>query len=374
MSDYYELLGVSRTASTDEIKKSYRKLAVKYHPDKNPGDKASEEKFKEISHAYEILSTPEKKQMYDQYGESAFNGGGGGGGGGGFHDPFDIFREVFSGGFGDVFEGIFGFGGQGHSGPRRGRDLEYGLKLDFLEAAKGTEKSIKIRKYDVCSGCGGSGAKEGTGKVTCTSCGGSGQVRQSGGFFSIARTCDACRGAGEIIKDPCTACSGSGRKEVSKNISVTVPAGVSSGVRLRITGEGEPGTSGGPYGDLYVAMSVKEHKVFSRREYDLLYFARVSFAQLTLGDEIEVPWLDGEVELSIPAGTPSGQVFKLKGKGIKRLDGRGRGDYLIKTEVAVPKDLNTHQKEMLREFEASFDGKKAAGTESMVDKVKNIFK
>ncbi len=371
MSDYYELLGVSRNASTDEIKKAYRKLAVKHHPDKNPGDKASEEKFKEISHAYEILSTPEKKQMYDQYGEAAFSGGGGYGG---FHDPFDIFREVFSGGFGDVFEGIFGFGGQGQRGPRRGRDLEYGLKLDFLEAAKGTAKDIKIRKYDVCSGCGGSGAKEGTQKVTCTACGGSGQVRQSGGFFSIARTCDACRGAGEMIKDPCTECAGSGRKEVTKKINVTVPAGVSSGVRLRVSGEGEPGKSGGPHGDLYVALSVKEHKIFSRRDYDLLYLAKVSFSQLVLGDEIKVPWLDGEVELSIPAGTPTGQVFKLRNRGIQRLDGRGRGDYLIKTEIEVPKDLNTRQKEMLREFEASFGGKKAAGEETVIEKVKKIFK
>jgi molecular chaperone DnaJ len=223
MADYYELLGVGRDASSEAIKKAYRKLAVKYHPDKNPGNKEAEEKFKEISHAYEILSDPEKRRQYDQFGESAFQYGAGRPGGfGGFHDPFDIFREVFGGGFGDAFEGMFGFGGSRRKGPQRGRDLEYGIELDFLEAARGTTKQIKVRKLETCPQCSGTGAKPGTGKVACSQCGGSGQVSQSGGFFSISRTCDVCRGTGEVIKEPCSKCSGTGRTETVKKINVTV--------------------------------------------------------------------------------------------------------------------------------------------------------
>ena len=369
--DYYELLGVGRNASAEEIKKAYRKLAVKYHPDKNPGDKEAEEKFKEISHAYEILNDPSKRRQYDQFGEAAFQYTGAGARG--FHDPFDIFREVFGGGFGDIFEGMFGFGGRGRNGPRRGRDLEYGLKLDFLEAAGGVTKQVKVRKHETCSTCDGTGAKPGTEKVTCARCGGSGQVSQSSGFFSIARVCDACGGAGQIIKEPCPGCNGTGIKEVIKKISVDIPAGVDTGIRLRVSGEGEVGVNGGPSGDLYVTISVKEHDFFSRREYDLLYVASVSFTQLVFGDEIKTPGIDGECELSIPSGTRSGHVFRLRGKGIKRLDGRGKGDQLVKVQVEIPKDLNAHQRKLLREFEASFGGEKATGEKKFLDKVKKLF-
>jgi molecular chaperone DnaJ len=370
--DYYELLGVSRNASAEDMKKAYRKLAVKYHPDKNPGNKEAEEKFKEISHAYEVLRDPAKRRQYDQFGEAAFQYAGTGAWG--FHDPFDIFAEVFGGAFGDIFEGVFGFGGRRQRGPRRGRDLEYSLKLDFLEAVKGTTKQVRVRKHETCSVCNGSGAKPGTGKVTCTRCGGSGQINQSSGFFSISRTCDACRGAGEIIKEPCPECNGTGVTEVVKKISVKVPPGVDTGIRLRVSGEGEAGANGGPAGDLYVMISVREHESFSRREYDLLYVAPVSFAQLVFGDQIRVPGIDEEVDFAIPSGTRSGHVFRLRGKGIKRLDGRGRGDQLVKVQVETPKDLNAHQKKLLREFEASFGGKSAAGEKNIVDKVKRMFK
>jgi molecular chaperone DnaJ len=372
MADYYQILGVAKNASAEDIKKAYRKLAVKYHPDKNPGSKEAEEKFKEISHAYEILSDPTKRAQYDQFGEAAFQQGAGFGGFG-FHDPSDIFREVFGGAFGDIFDGMFGFGGTRRRGPRRGRDIEYSLSLDFFEAAKGTTKKIKVRRYETCSSCTGSGAEPGTGKSTCPRCGGRGQISQSAGFFSIARTCDMCQGSGEIIENPCSQCDGLGKKEAIKKIDVRVPAGVDTGVRLRIQGEGDTGVLGGPSGDLFVAISVKKDKFFSRNEYDLLCIVPVSYAQLVFGDEIKVPGIEGEVDLSMPEGTESGHIFRIRGKGIKRLDGRGRGDHLIKVQVEIPKNLNAHQKKTLREFEDSLGGRKASGSKNILSKVKEFF-
>jgi len=369
--DYYELLGVSRSASADEMKKAYRKLAVKFHPDKNPGNKEAEEKFKEISHAYEALSDPAKRRQYDQFGESAFQYGAGGGG---FHDPTDMFREVFSGAFGDIFEGIFGFGGASSSGgARRGRDLEYHIKIDFFEAVTGVSKQIKVRKYDTCSPCGGTGAKPGTGKVTCGACGGRGQVRQSGGFFSIARTCSACGGAGETIKEPCSECGGTGRREVTKKITATIPKGVDSEIRLRLSGEGESGLNGAPPGDLYIAIQVKPHKFFSRRGYDVGCEITVSFAQLTLGDEVSVPGLYGDVAISIPPGTRSGCVFRLRGKGIQRLDSKSKGDQHVKVKVDIPKNLNSRQKKILKEFEESLGKKTVVEEKGFVGKMKEMF-
>ncbi len=370
--DYYELLGVSRDASNEEIKKAYRKLAVKYHPDKNPGDKEAEDKFKEISHAYEVLSDPEKRAQYDRFGEDAFQYGAGAGGFG-FHDPFDLFREVFGGGLGDIFENMFGFGASGRGGPRRGRDLEYSLKLDFFEAVKGTTKQIKVRKHQTCSVCEGSGAKPGTGKTTCPGCGGTGQVSQTSGFFSVSRTCSRCGGAGKIINEPCKKCGGTGREETVKKISVDVPAGVDTGNRLRLSGEGEPGFSGGPPGDLYVSITVREHDLFNRRGHDIYYTLPVSFGQLVFGDEIEVPGIEGSTSLSVSPGTQSGQVFNLRGKGIKRLDGRGKGDQYVKVQVETPKNLSSEQKKLLREFEASQGKKQAAGSKKFIDKVKGFF-
>ncbi|MBL7072455.1 MAG: molecular chaperone DnaJ [Candidatus Omnitrophica bacterium] len=369
--DYYELLGVSRSASADEMKKAYRKLAVKYHPDKNPGNKEAEEKFKEISHAYEALSDPDKRRQYDQFGEAAFQYGAGGGG---FHDPSDIFREVFGGAFGNIFEGIFGFGGTSSAGgARRGRDLEYRIKIDFFEAVTGVSKQIKVRKYDTCSHCSGTGAKPGTSKVTCATCGGSGEVRQSGGFFSIARTCSACGGAGEAIKEPCLECGGTGRKEVTKKITATIPKGVDSGIKLRLSGEGESGLNGAPPGDLYISIQVKPHKFFSRRGIDVGCEISVSFAQLTLGDDITVPGLYGDVAVSIPAGTRSGYVFRLRGKGIQRLDSSSKGDQHVKVKVNIPKKLNARQKKILKEFEESLGKKPAPGEKGFVDKMKGMF-
>jgi len=372
--DYYALFGVEKTASKEEIRKAYRKLAVKYHPDKNPGNKEAEETFKEISHAYETLSDDSKRRQYDQFGESAFQFGGGGGGGG-FHDPFDIFREVFGGGgAGDIFESMFGFGGGSSRESGRGRDLEYNLDIGFMEAVKGTAKKLKIRKYDTCKLCDGSGAKPGTKKVSCTYCNGTGQVRQSGGFFSIASTCNSCSGSGMIIKDPCEKCSGTGREEVTKTLNVDIPEGVDTGVRLRLSGEGEAGKNNGDHGDLYVRIRVKTHKFFTRRDYDLLCRVTVSYAQLVLGDTLEIPGINGDVELSLPSGTESGHVFKVKGKGIKSLDGRGIGDQLVKVDIEIPKNLNPEQKSKLREFEKFLGGKKALGEESLAKKVKKLFK
>ncbi len=367
--DYYELLGVSRDASQETLKKSYRKLALKYHPDKNPGNKEAEEKFKEISHAYEMLSDPEKRAQYDRFGEDAFKYGSGGGGYGGFHDPFDIFREVFGGGF-DIFGDVFGFGGAaGARGPRRGRDLEFNITLDFLEAAKGVSKEIKVHRLETCSECKGSGAKKGTEKINCPQCRGTGKITQSGGFFSISRTCSNCSGSGQIIKNPCTNCSGTGRKEQERKISVDIPAGVDTGTRLRVSDEGEAGILGGPSGDLFVDISVRNHEFFTRNSYDVYYSFDLEYTQLVFGDETEVPTVDGTAKLIIPPGTQSGHIFKLKGQGIERLDRRGKGDEFIKVNVKVPKNLTAEQKKILKEYEASI-GKKSKGEDSITDKIK----
>lgn len=372
--DYYKVLGVSKDDSQDDIKKAYRKLAIKYHPDKNPGDREAEEKFKEVAHAYEILGNAEKRRQYDQYGESVFQGGGGFGG---FHDPFDLFREVFSGsgGLGDIFGDIFGFGGSSsRSGPRRGNDLEYALQLDFIESVKGIKKEITIRRLDECRECGGKGARKGTGLSDCVDCGGRGTISQRGGFFSISRTCPSCGGQGQIIKDPCASCRGRGRQEVSRKIEVNIPAGVDSGTRVRLSGEGEGGIRSGQRGDLYVAISVRDHKDFTRNGYDVYSMVRLSFHQLVLGDEVEIPVINGAALLNVPSGTQSGKIFKLKGQGVPRLDSRGTGDHYVKIEVDVPRTLSSAQKKLLDEFSESFHTGAAKKTKGFVDKIKESFK
>jgi molecular chaperone DnaJ len=374
--DYYEVLGVPRGAGEEEIKKAYRKQAVKFHPDKNPGDKQAEENFKELGHAYEILSDPQKRAAYDQYGHEAFDPRArarGGGGGGGFHDPFDIFREVFGGGGGSIFENMFG-GGADPTGPQRGDDLRYDLQLTLEEAALGCEKEITVTKPDACEACDGSGAEAGSKMRQCGTCGGRGQVLTSRGIFSIAQTCPHCKGAGRILEKPCRKCSGSGKHERTSKIKLRIPAGVEAGSRLRSAGNGEAGARGGPAGDLYVFLQIKPHEIFSREGDDLLCEVPVSFVQATLGAEMEVPTLEGKAIIKIPAGTQPGTLLRLKNYGVKNLQGYGKGDLHIRVQVEVPTHLNAEQKHKLQEFAALCDGREAPLAQGFFEKAKKFFK
>ena len=376
--DYYEILEVSREETADGIKKSYRRLAVKYHPDKNPGDKQAEENFKELGHAYEILSDPQKRAAYDQYGHDAFDPrararGGGFAGGGGFHDPFDIFREVFGGGGGgSIFENLFG-GGQDPNGPQRGDDLRYDLQITLEEAALGCEKEISLNKADQCDQCHGAGAEPGSKMRTCGTCGGRGQVLTSRGIFSIAQTCPHCKGAGRLLDKPCRKCSGSGKYDRTTKIKLRIPAGVESSSRLRSAGNGEAGSRGGPAGDLYVFLQVKPHEMFSRDGDDLLCEVPVSFIQATLGTEIEVPTLQGKATVKIPAGTQPGALLRLKGRGVKNLQGYGQGDLHVRVQVEVPTQLNSEQRQKLTEFAALCDGREMPLSQSFFAKAKKFF-
>jgi molecular chaperone DnaJ len=375
--DYYEVLGVSRTAGGEEIKKSYRKLAVKFHPDKNPGDKHAEEKFKELSEAYEALSDPQKRAAYDQFGHAAFDSRtrarSGGFGAGGFHDPFDIFREVF-GGNSSIFENLFGGGGQDPSAPQRGEDLRFDLEITLEDAALGCEKEISVTKPDRCETCDGSGAEAGSKIKTCETCGGRGQVLMSRGIFSIAQTCPHCKGAGKILEKPCRACHGNGKRERTSKIKLRIPAGVDAGSRLRSSGNGEAGFRGGPAGDLYVVLHVRQHEIFQRDGDDLLCNVPVSFVQAALGAEIEVPTLDGSATVKIPSGTQSHSTFRLKGKGVKNLQGYGHGDLHVRVQVEVPARLNSGQKAKLQEFAALCDNDVNPISKGFFDKAKNLFR
>lgn len=384
--DYYEVLGVSRDVSADELKKAYRKLAVKYHPDKNPGDKTAEDKFKEIGEAYEILSDDQKRAAYDRYGHNAFSGGmggpaGGGMGSGGFHDPFDIFREVFGGGGGGggVFESFFGGGGGGRQqrrdGPQRGSDLRYGLEISLEEAAKGCEREIEYERLNSCKTCSGSGSASGGGKKTCRTCGGVGQVISSRGFFQIQQTCPDCNGSGEVISDPCKACSGSGRSKERTKLRVKIPAGIEDGSRLRSGGNGDYGSKGGPAGDLYIVVQVRQHEIFEREGDDLHCQMPLSFTTAALGGETTVPTLDGKANLKVPAGTQNGTTFRLRGKGIKTLGEDRHGDLYVHVQIAVPTKLNAEQKGHLEAFAKSF-GETPSSTmeESFFEKARKFFK
>ena len=369
--DCYEILGVTRTAEAEEIKKAYRRLALKYHPDKNPGDKSAEEKFKELGEAYEILSDPQKRALYDEHGYAAFDRRSGYAGAGAFHDPFEIFREVFGGG--GLFEGLFG-SGRGDAGqPHRGNDLRYDMEIAFEEAAHGCEKEISVTKPEPCDACQGTGAEPGSRVRTCPACGGRGQVINSRGIFSIAQACPQCQGAGRVLEKPCHSCRGEGRRERASKIKLRIPAGVDTGSRLRSATNGEAGFRGGPPGDLYVVLHVKAHPIFQRDGDDLLCDVPVSFVQAALGADLEVPALEGNAPVKIPAGTQPGTIFRLKGKGIKNVQGYGRGDLHVRINVEVPTRLSSAQKAKLQEFADLCNGKESPATQSFLEKAKQLF-
>lgn len=363
--DYYEVLGVEKNSTDTEIKRAYRRLAVKFHPDKNPDDHAAEEKFKEAAEAYSVLSDSQKKARYDQFGHAGLGGQGGGGYDPGFSNIEDIF-DLF--GFGDMFGGG---GGRRRSSVQRGADLRYDLEMSLEEAAAGKEATLEIPRLDKCGECEGKGTAEGSSPETCITCSGSGQTRYQQGFFSVMRTCPNCTGKGQIIKNPCTECRGAGRIQNETTLEVKVPAGVETGSRLRVSGEGEAGVNGGPAGDLYVFIHVAKHEMFERQGLNLYTSAPISFAQAALGAEITVKTLEGEEELKVPAGTQTGTVFRLKNEGMPDLGGRGKGELYVAVSVVTPKSLDKDQRalfEQLAEVEdVEFE------EQGFMDRVRNIF-
>lgn len=359
--DYYNILELDRNSTEADIKKAYRRLALKYHPDRNPGDRSAEERFKEINEAYACLSDPQKRSNYDNFGTA--EGVGAGFGFGGFND--------FTSSFGDIFGDMFGdFTGRRRTRPIKGQDLRYDMEINLKEAVFGTEKKINIPRWQNCSTCNGTGAKPGKAPVVCETCKGTGQTKLQQGFFTIARTCGRCGGEGKIITDPCVTCKGQGKVRRERTVSLKIPAGVDTGIRLKVTGEGEIGSHGGPPGDLYVVIHVAPHPFFRRKDNDLLCEVPISFVQATLGGEIEVPTMDGNVTVRIPSGTPSGRVFHLRGKGIPKLGGYGKGDQYVTVFIDVPKKLTARQKELLREF-AEISGDDIS--KGFMEKIKDIF-
>ena len=379
--DYYEILGVSREATPEEMKTAYRKLAVKLHPDKNPGDPTAEERFKELGEAYEALSDPDKRAAYDRYGHAAFSGGMGGGrsggGGGGFHDPMDIFSQVFGGAFGGGFEEFFGGGGGGgrrkSSGKQRGSDLRYDLEISLEEAARGVEKELEIERYVPCDTCGSKGTKGSGGVKVCSTCGGRGVVARQAGIFIQQSTCPECRGAGETISDPCSSCKGEGRVQRESRIKLRIPAGVDTGTRLRSSGNGDAGVRGGDAGDLYVFLHVRDHDVFERDGDDLFCEVPLPFAVAALGGELKVPTLDGQSSIKIPVGTQGGTVFRLRGKGVAALSGGRPGDLNVRIQVEIPIKLNGSQQDKLRAFADSIGEQNSPMQESFFQKAKRFF-
>jgi molecular chaperone DnaJ len=369
--DFYQVLGINRDASDDEIKKAYRKLAMKFHPDRNPDNPKAEEQFKEAKEAYEILSDGQKRAAYDQYGHAGVDQQAGMGGGAGFGDAFsDIFGDIFGGGRGG------GGGGGGRSNVYRGADLRYNLEVTLEDAARGSETKIRIPTMDECEACDGKGSRKGTEAKTCPTCNGHGQVRMQQGFFSIQQTCPKCHGTGRYIATPCLSCHGAGRIKSHKTLSIKIPAGIDEGDRIRLSGEGEPGVNGGPSGDLYVQIHLKEHSVFTRDHDDLHCEMPISFTIAALGGEIEIPTLDGVARLKIPAEAQSGKVFRLRGKGIKGIRSVGHGDLMCHVVVETPVNLTTRQKELLREFETINEqdhGLHNPRAKGWMDKVKEFF-
>jgi molecular chaperone DnaJ len=372
--DYYEVLGVTRTAAVDEIKSAYRKAALKWHPDRNPENKSDAEvKFRECTEAYSVLSDAQKRQIYDTYGHAGLSSSGVGQG---FdHTVFQDFHDIFGDFFG--FEDLFGGGGsrRGRSRAQRGADLRYDMSLTFEEASTGVTTKIKLPRQEYCEACNGTGAKKGTGVQTCQTCAGRGQLAYQQGFFTITRTCPACQGAGQIVKERCQECRGQGRLEREKTIELRIPPGVDTGTRLRVTGEGEPGPNGGPAGDLYVVLEVKEHPFFERRGADLYCTIPLSIAQSTLGTELQVPGLNGEEKLKIPEGTQSGAVFRIKGRGLADPRGGGKGDLYYHVLVMTPTKLTRDQRRLIEQLGATLkvENKPADRNSSIFDKVKDIF-
>ena len=376
--DYYEVLGVSKDADGTVIKKSYRKLAVQFHPDKNPDDPEAEDKFKELGEAYEVLMDDDKRAAYDRYGHAAFEGGGMGGGGG-FHDAADIFRSVFGGGGGgggSIFDDLFGGGRRSRdsSGRQRGSDLRYDLEITLEEAAKGIERELELEKAEGCDECDGTGSASDAGTKTCEMCGGHGQVISARGFFQVQQTCPTCNGSGQIIKDPCKKCGGEGRANKKTRIKIRIPAGIDSGTRLRTTGNGEAGVRGGPPGDLFVVVHVREHDVFEREGQDLFCEVPLAFSTAALGGSLDVPTLEGRSNIKIPPGTQNDTVFRLRNKGITFLDSSRKGDLHIRVQIEVPTKLNSEQKEKLEEFAESIGEKNSPIHESFFEKAKKFFK
>jgi molecular chaperone DnaJ len=376
--DYYEILGVGRSAADADIKSAYRKLAMKYHPDRNPGDKTAEERFKEAAEAYAILADPEKRSMYDRFGHAGVTSAAGAGG----FDPsvFTGFEDIL-GGLGDIFGfgDIFG-GGRRRSGPQRGADLRYDLEITFEEAAKGTETTVQIPRQETCDTCHGSGAAPGTSPTTCPQCRGQGQVRFQQGFFTVARTCPQCRGAGKIVTKPCQTCRGAGRITRDRKLTVKIPAGIASGQQLRLQGEGESGSLGGPSGNLYVVIQVQEHEFFRRDGNNLFCEIPVNYTTVALGGEIQVPTLDGQEPVKVPEGTQTGTTLRLRGKGMPDVNGRGRGDLFATVQVQTPKKLTREQRRVLEELAKTLPKEKFEpraredeDERNLFDRVKDMF-
>ncbi|MGZ4823254.1 MAG: molecular chaperone DnaJ [Terriglobales bacterium] len=370
--DYYEVLGVTRTATEQEVKSAYRKLALQYHPDRNPDNPDAEERFKECTEAYTVLADADKRSNYDRFGHAGVSGMGAGG-----FDP-TIFQDF--GDLGDILGSIFGMGdmfggmaGRKRTWAQRGADLRHDLTLEFEEAVFGVEKKVNVRRHEACETCEGSGVAPGHGPTTCRTCGGRGQVRYQQGFFSIARTCSACQGRGSVITDPCKACRGEGRQVRERMIDVKVPAGVEDGTRIRYSSQGEAGTHGGPAGDLYIVLHVKEHSMFEREGKDLHCVVPISFSQAALGAEIEIPSLEGVEKLKIPDGTQSGTVFKLRNRGAPVLNGRGKGDLFVEVRVHTPSKLTKRQRELLQEFAGTDGIENKPQRATILGKVKDIF-
>ena len=380
--DYYEVLGVGKDADAKEIKKAYRKLAMKYHPDKNPGDKDAEEKFKEINEAYEVLSDEEKRSTYDRFGHDGLNGQGGFGGGQGFGgfggSGFGGFEDIFGDIFGSSFGGGFGSSSSRRRGPKRGADIRQSVTISFEDAAFGKKIKVKINRSEECEECHGSGARPGTSKKTCPTCHGSGTVQsvQRTPFGNIAsqRTCSTCNGEGEINESPCNKCHGKGSVRKTKTIEVDIPAGIDDGQMIKLSGQGEVGEKGGPRGDLYIVVNVQKHDIFTREGYDVYIEMPIRFTQAALGDKLEVPTLDGKVSYTLPEGTQTGTVFRLREKGIPKLRSNSRGDQYVKVIIDTPKKLNDEQKELLRKFDESCGNKVHEKQRSWKSKIDNFFK